>query len=103
MEKRIIYPPLSDRFEKFGDKFEKMAHNPVNGMYCYKRTTATGSVFFEVFKAPKWKDRDGTERERYPSTSDFGFGCALCITGDRWASGKIRWYMRHGFEAGRYR
>ena len=103
MKKRILYPPLRDTFTKFGDKFEKIAHNEANGMYCYKRTTSTGTVFFEVFRAPKVKGEDGNTYERYPKSSEFGFGRALCITGDRWASGKIRWYMRHGFDAGRYR
>lgn len=30
MKKRIFYPPLRDEFTKFGDKFEKIAHNEVN-------------------------------------------------------------------------
>ena len=27
----MFYPPLRDEFTKFGDKFEKIAHNKVNG------------------------------------------------------------------------
>ncbi len=42
MKKRMFYPPLRDEFTKFGDKFEKIAHNDANGIYCYKRTTSTG-------------------------------------------------------------
>lgn len=56
MKKRIFYPPLRDEFTKFGDKFEKIAHNEANGMYCYKRTTSGGLTYYEVFKAPKAKD-----------------------------------------------
>lgn len=37
MKKRILYNPLTDEFTTLGDKFEKIAHNKVNGMYCYKR------------------------------------------------------------------
>lgn len=42
MKKQLLYPPLRDEFTKFGDKFEKIAHNEANGMYCYKRTTPAG-------------------------------------------------------------
>ena len=31
MKKRRFYPPLRDEFTKFGDKFEKVAHNEANG------------------------------------------------------------------------
>ena len=27
----MFYPPLRDEFAKFGDKFEKIAHNEANG------------------------------------------------------------------------
>lgn len=37
MKKRILYNPLTDEFATLGDKFEKIAHNKVNGMYCYKQ------------------------------------------------------------------
>ena len=53
MKKRILYNPLTDEFATLGDKFEKIAHNKVNGMYCYKRTTSDGLTYYEVFKAPK--------------------------------------------------
>lgn len=82
MKKQIFYPPLRDEFTKFGDKFVKIAHNEANGMYCYKRTTSDALTYYEVFKAPKAKDQDGNKYERYPSSSDFGFGTALCIRGD---------------------
>ena len=42
MKKRILYQLLTDEFTKFGDKFEKIAHNETTGMYCYKRTTSEG-------------------------------------------------------------
>ncbi len=38
MKERVLYNPLTDKFTTLGDKFEKIAHNKVNGMYCYKRT-----------------------------------------------------------------
>lgn len=78
----MFYPPLRDEFTKFGDKFEKIAHNEANGMYCYKRTTSEGLTYYEVFKAPKAKDEDGNAYERYPKSSQFGFGTALCFRGD---------------------
>ena len=59
MKKQIFYPPLRDEFTKFGDKFVKIAHNEANGMYCYKRTTSDALTYYEVFKAPEAKDRDG--------------------------------------------
>ena len=82
MQKKLFYPPLRDEFTTFGDKFEKIAHNEVNGMYCYKRTTSDGLTYYEVFKAPTAKDENGNTYERYPSSSGFGFGMALCIRGD---------------------
>ena len=82
MKKRILYQLLADEFTKFGDKFEKIAHNEVNGMYCYKRTTSDELTYHEVFKAPTAKDENGNTYERYPSYSGFGFGKARCIRGD---------------------
>ena len=82
MKKRILYQLLADEFTKLGDKFEKIAHNEVNGMYCYKRTTSDELTYHEVFKAPTAKDENGNTYERYPSSSGFGFGMALCIRGD---------------------
>ena len=70
MKKQTFYPPLRDEFTKFGDKFVKIAHNEANGMYCYKRTTSDALTYYEVFKAPEAKDRDGNKYERYPSSSD---------------------------------
>lgn len=55
----MLYQLLTDEFTKFGDKFEKIAHNEANGMYCYKRTTPGGLTYYEVFRAPKAKDEDG--------------------------------------------
>ena len=90
MKKRILYNPLTDEFATLGDKFEKIAHNKVNGMYCYKRTTSDGLTYYEVFKAPK--------------TAEFGFGTALCIRGgEKYTADKIAFYMANGFEAGRFR
>ena len=98
----MFYPPLRDEFTKFGDKFEKVAHNEANGMYCYKRTTSDGLTYYEVFKAPKTKDENGNIYERYPKSSDFG--SALCIRGnEKHVDNKIAFYMANGFDAGRYR
>ena len=100
MKKRLFYPPLRDEFTKFGDKFEKIAHNKANGMYCYKRTTPDGLTYYEVFKAPTAKDEDGKSYERYPKSSEFGFGTALCLRGDeRRTADKIAFYMSNGFDA----
>ena len=104
MKKQMFYPPLRDEFTKFGDKFVKIAHNEANGMYCYKRTTSEGLTYYEVFKAPQAKGEDGSIYERYPKSSEFGFGTALCIRGnEKCAADKIAFYMANGFEAGRYR
>ncbi|WP_302385692.1 hypothetical protein [uncultured Alistipes sp.] len=104
MKKQMFYPPLRNEFTKFGDKFVKIAHNEANGMYCYKRTTSEGLIYYEVFKAPQAKGEDGSIYERYPKSSEFGFGTALCIRGnEKCAADKIAFYMANGFEAGRYR
>lgn len=103
MKKRILYQLLDDEFTKFGDKFVKIAHNEANGMYCYKRTTSEGLTYYEVFKAPKETRGTGEPYERYPSSSEFGFGSALCIRGgEKHTADKIAFYMANGFEAGRY-
>ena len=78
-------PPLRDEFTKYGDRFVKIAHNPANGMYCYRRTISDGSTYYEVFKAPKAKDGRGGTYEYYPTSAQFGFGTALCIRGDTFA------------------
>lgn len=104
MKKQLLCPPLRDEFTKFGDKFEKIAHNETNGMYCYKRTTSGGLTYYEVFKAPKETRSAGEPYERYPSSAEFGFGTALCIRGDEKSTAdKIAFYMANGFEAGRFR
>ena len=96
-------PPLRDEFTKFGDKFVKIAHNEANGMYCYKRTTSEGLTYYEVFKAPTAKDENGNAYEYYPTSSQFGFGTALCIRGgEKHTADKIA-FLANGFEAGRYR
>ena len=73
---------MTDEFAKYGDKFEKIARNEANGMYCYKRTTPDGLAYYEVFKAPKRICKDGINHECYPQTAEFGFGTALCLRGD---------------------
>ena len=78
----MLYDQLANKFTEFLNKFEKIAHNEVNGTYCYKRTTSDGLTYYEVFKAPTAKDENGNTYERDPSSSGFGFGMALCIRGD---------------------
>lgn len=104
MKKRILYNPLTDEFIMFGDKFEKIAHNKANGMYCYKRTASGRLAYYEVFKAPKRVCKDGERHECYPQTAEFGFGTALCIRGnEKRTADKVAFYMSNGFEAGRFR
>lgn len=105
-QKRLIYAPMQDTFCKYGDKFEKIAHNEANGMYCYKRTPLDRNkpIYYEVFKALKARDRNGNTYDRYPNSSKFGFGVALCIRGDSGhTTDKIAFYMANGFDAGRYK
>ncbi|GAB0476229.1 hypothetical protein [Alistipes indistinctus] len=98
MKNRTLYDPLTNEFTKYGDKFEKIAHNEASGMYCYKRTTSDGLTYYEVFKAPKAKDEN--TYERYPSYSGFGFGTAICIRGnEKQTQDRI---ACKGFEHGRY-
>lgn len=106
VKNEILCAPIRDTFWKYGDKFEKVAHNEANGMYCYKRTPEDGAgpVYYEVFKAPKEKRGDGEPYDRYPTSSEFGFGSALCIRGDgKHTTEKIAFYMANGFNAGRYK
>ena len=106
VKNEILCAPIRDTFWKYGDKFEKIAFNEANGMYCYKRTSMDSGAItcYEVFKAPKEKRGDGEPYDRYPSSSDFGFGSALCIRADgRYTADKIAFYMANGFDAGRYK
>ena len=102
MGKQLLCPPLRDEFTKFGDKFVKIAHNEANGMYRYKRTTSEGLTCYEVFKAPKETRGAGEPYERYPSSSEFGFGAVLCIRNDKSATDKIAFCISNGFTAGRF-
>lgn len=54
--KHIKYPPLKDKFKKYGDSFELVSKNESNRMYCYRRTTPEGIVYFEVFRSNLEKD-----------------------------------------------
>lgn len=81
-------PPLRDEFTKFGDKFEKIAHNEASGMYCYKRTTSEGLTYYEVFKAPTTKDENGNAYEYYPTSSQNCWRCSISVSIRRWRSPK---------------
>lgn len=64
--KHIKYPPLKDKFKKYGDSFELVSKNESNRMYCYRRTTPEGIVYFEVFRSNLEKDDNGNVYESYP-------------------------------------
>ena len=70
--KRIKYPPLKDKFKKYGDSFELVSKNESNRMYCYRRTTPEGIVYFEVFRSNLEKDENEQVYESYPRSSQFG-------------------------------
>ena len=76
--RRIKYPPLKDKFKKYGDSFELVSKNENNRMYCYRRTTPEGIVYLEVFRSNLEKDENGNVYESYPRSSQFG-DTAWCI------------------------
>jgi hypothetical protein len=82
-----------DKFKKYGDTFELVSKNESNRMYCYRRTTPEGIVYFEVFRSNLCKDGTGKVYEAYPSSSQFGVS-AWCIREGRFAQKKIQKYMQ---------
>lgn len=90
--KAMQYPPLQDKFTKWGDTFEVVSKNESNRMYCYRRTTKEGIIYFEVFRSRIETREDGSTYERYPSTSEFGSN-AWCIRNDSNTQKKIEGYM----------
>ena len=84
----IKYPPLKGKFKKYGDTFELVAKNESNRMYCYRRTTPEGIVYFEVFRSNLYKDENGQTYEYYPRDSQFGIS-AWCIRDGEHAQEKI--------------
>ena len=86
--KNIKRPLLKDKFKKYGDSFELVSKNESNRMYCYRRTTPEGIVYFEVFRSILEKDDNGNVYESYPSTSQFG-DTAWCIRDGENAQRKI--------------
>lgn len=89
---KIKYPPLQDKFTKWGDTFEIVSKNKRNRMYCYRRITKEGVIYFEVFRSRIVTNDDGTTYERYPKTSEFGRN-AWCIRNDSNTQKKIEGYM----------
>lgn len=89
----IKYPPLVAKFKKYGDTFEVVSKDEAKRMYCYRRTTPEGIVYFEVFKSNLCKDENGEVYEAYPSSSQFGVS-AWCIRDGEYAQAKIRKYMQ---------
>ncbi len=66
-ELKCIKPsPLKDKFKKYGDTFEMVSKNESNRMYCYRRTTLEGFVYFEVFRSNLYKDENGHTYEYAP-------------------------------------
>ena len=57
--------PLKDKFKKYGDTFELVSKNESNRMYCYRRTTPEGIVYFEVFRSNLYKDENDRVYEYY--------------------------------------
>lgn len=97
-ELKCIKPsPLKDKFKKYGDTFELVAKNESNRMYCYRRTTPEGIVYFEVFRSNLYKDENGQTYEYYPRDSQFGIS-AWCIRDGEHAQEKIQRYMQRKYE-----
>lgn len=92
--KSIKRPSLKDKFRKYGDTFELISKNNRNRMYCYRRTTSEGTVYFEVFRSNLYKDEYEQVYECYPSTSQFGIS-AWCIRDNEHAQKKIQKYIEH--------
>lgn len=67
--KSIKRPPLKDKFKKYGDSFELVSKNECNRMYCYRRTTPEGIVYFEVFRSTLVKDEKGEVYESYHNSA----------------------------------
>lgn len=95
--KSIKRPPLKDKFKKYGDSFELVSKNESNRMYCYRRTTPEGIVYFEVFRSTLVKDEKGEVYESYPSSSQFGTS-AWCIRDSGCVQKKIQKYMHRKIE-----
>lgn len=93
----IKYPPLKGKFKKYGDTFEQVAKNESNRMYCYRRTTPEGIVYFEVFRSNLGKDENGQTYEYYPKSSQFGIS-TWCIRDGEHAQKKVQKYMQKKYE-----
>lgn len=65
----IIYKDINEvkTFEKYGDVFTQIKHNPETGWYLYDRGTS-----YEVVKGKKVKNQDGSTVFIYPSSNDWG-------------------------------
>ena len=94
--KRIKYPPLKDKFKKYGDSFELVSKNESNRMYCYRRTTPEGIVYFEVFRSNLEKDENEQVYESYPRSSQFG-DTGWCIRDGEYAMKEVLKYMQKTF------
>ena len=95
--KCIMPSPLKDKFKKYGDTFELVTKNDSNRMYCYRRTTPEGIMYFEVFRSNLYKDENGHTYEYYPRDSQFGVS-AWCIRDGEHAQEKVQNYMQRKYE-----
>lgn len=80
MSKLVIKgQPIADTFTKYGDVFTKERHNPDKNTYLYKRVRFDDGRFscYEVIIPRKVKVSDTEIIERYPKSSEFGFGVAV--------------------------
>lgn len=97
---KIYKTPIEEKQEFIfeGWNFKLFKKNPSNNMYIYTREK-DGLLYYEVFKAQKYKNPDGNIIYCYPSTSEFGFGSALCINGaEKDALTKAMFYLNNAFE-----
>lgn len=72
----MLYDQLANKFTEFLNKFEKIAHNEVNG----RTVTSARPRRADLLRGVQGSDSQRRERdtyERYPSSSGVGFGMAL--------------------------
>jgi hypothetical protein len=74
-------------FEKYGDLFRQVRHNPETGWWLYRRGTS-----YEVVKGVKHKNPDGTIVRTYPGSETWGtYGYTVCDCS--WAEAVIDFIM----------
>lgn len=86
----------TDRFNKFGDSFEKIYADDDNHTYIFKRTSDYGKVSYELVKGKKFKQPDGKEVYVYPSSEQFGVN-AWYILNNAKTRERIEYYLSTRF------